>query len=248
MSPIPDLLEQDIIKTKEKINKSNHKVYCKAYINILGDDGMEVFVLNKMDRIIAHLKKCTYFIEQTTSEKREKVFNLSNDEQSSSYDTMFTLLQSFTQKGIVQFTSFGPLDNYSVYSFSQQDYEKFKVLLLRLTLPDRQTLSEPTLEVAVSNMIEECLKLFKKIQLLQKAFNISKLKASITWEYSHKSDPVELPLPSFQDKYNTENNDQPNINYEKLNAWIKISKNEIDKIAQIYKDENEMLTSEIEDI
>ncbi|CAG8835692.1 4415_t:CDS:1, partial [Cetraspora pellucida] len=30
-----------------------------------------------------------------------------------------------------------------------------------------------------------------------------------------------------------------------LDAWIKISKNEIDKIAQIYEDENKMLTSEV---
>ncbi|CAG8792190.1 401_t:CDS:2, partial [Cetraspora pellucida] len=45
---------------------------------------MEVFVSNKIDRIIAHLKKCIHCTEQTTPEEREKVFNLSNDEQSTS--------------------------------------------------------------------------------------------------------------------------------------------------------------------
>ncbi|CAG8704781.1 23948_t:CDS:2, partial [Cetraspora pellucida] len=317
---IPELLERYIIKTKEKINKSNHKVYCKACINVLGDDGMEVFVSNKMDRIIVHLKKCIHFTGQTTPEEREKVFNLSNNEQSSSYDTMSTLSQSSTQKGIVQSTSFGLLDNYSVHPLSQQDYEKFKVLLLRLTvsccwafnwinkpetselfdflnplikLPDHQTLSGSTLEVAVfeydkgmfealqkdsigvtlmfnrwtnvnneqliGTMLvisvkkpyiwkvidismkresytkvikktEEMINKLKRINVkiiaivtdsarpytLQKALNMSKLKDSIAWEHSHKSDPVELLLPSFQDEYNIENNDQPNINYEEL--------------------------------
>ncbi|CAG8465194.1 8657_t:CDS:2 [Cetraspora pellucida] len=43
---------------------------------------MEVFVPNKTDRIITHLKKCTHFMKQTIPKKKEKVFNLSNDEQS----------------------------------------------------------------------------------------------------------------------------------------------------------------------
>ncbi|CAG8490730.1 7838_t:CDS:1 [Racocetra fulgida] len=82
MSPIPDLLEQYIIKTKEKINKSNHKVYYKAYINILGEnERKQKFFPNKTDKIVTHLKKCVHFIQQTTPEERKKVFDLSNNEQ-----------------------------------------------------------------------------------------------------------------------------------------------------------------------
>ncbi|CAG8697921.1 19782_t:CDS:2, partial [Cetraspora pellucida] len=204
-------------------------------IDVLGDDGIEVFVSNKTDRIIAHLKKCTYFTRQTTPEEREKVFNLSNNEQSSLYDTMSTSSQSSTQKSIVQSTSFGPLDNYSVHSLLQQDYKKFKLEASELfdflnpliKLPDHWTLSGPTLEMAVSEYNREMFEALQKDSigvtlmfdgetLYLEDDDISMKRKSYTKEHLHKSNPVELPLPSFQDEYNTENNDQPNINYEEL--------------------------------
>jgi len=67
MPPLPILLDQYIIKTKEKINKSNLKVYCKAYIEVLGEyEGKKNFFPNKTDRIILHLKKCIHFAKKTT--------------------------------------------------------------------------------------------------------------------------------------------------------------------------------------
>ncbi|CAG8822392.1 14760_t:CDS:1, partial [Cetraspora pellucida] len=96
----------------------------------------------------------------------------------SSYDVITISSQSSTQKTIVRFSSsFGPLDNYIVCPLLQENYEKFKVLLLRLIiacswafnwinkpeayelfnflnplikLPNRQTLSRPSLKVAIS--------------------------------------------------------------------------------------------------
>ncbi|CAG8799959.1 8568_t:CDS:2, partial [Cetraspora pellucida] len=92
----------------------------------------------------------------------------------------------------------------------------------------------------------------------QKALNMSKLKASIAWEHSHKSDPVELPLlkpDESADLALDETIDNKTLELtpleefgQFLDIWIEISKNEIDKIAQIYEDENKMLTLEVEDI
>ncbi|CAG8669832.1 3338_t:CDS:2 [Cetraspora pellucida] len=124
----------------------------------------KTYFLNKKDRVIGHLKKCINFIKHTTLEKRQKVFDLSNDEstkQSSSlYDAITTSSQLSTQKTIVRFSSsFGLLDNYIVCPLSQENYEKFKVLLLRLTIacgwafnwinkPEAYEL--PSLKVAIS--------------------------------------------------------------------------------------------------
>ena len=73
-------LDKYIIKTKEKLNKSNLKVYCKACIEILGqDEGKKIFFPNKTDRIILHLKKCANFAQKTLPEERRKIFGLSKD-------------------------------------------------------------------------------------------------------------------------------------------------------------------------
>ncbi|CAG8720051.1 4426_t:CDS:1, partial [Racocetra fulgida] len=56
--PIPTLLDQYIIKTKEKLNKWNYKFYCKACVEKLGEDEEQKSCFsNKTDRIIQHLKK-----------------------------------------------------------------------------------------------------------------------------------------------------------------------------------------------
>jgi len=48
MPPLAISLDQYIIKTKEKINKSNLKVYCKACIEVLGrNEGEKNFFLIK---------------------------------------------------------------------------------------------------------------------------------------------------------------------------------------------------------
>jgi hypothetical protein len=80
MPPLPISLDQYIIKTKEKLNKSNLKVYCKACIEILGqNEGKKIFFPNKTDRIILHLKKCVNFIQKMTPEERGEIFGLSKD-------------------------------------------------------------------------------------------------------------------------------------------------------------------------
>jgi hypothetical protein len=80
MPPLPVSLDQYIIKSKERLNKSNLKVYCKACIEILGqDEGKKFFFPNKTDRIILHFKKCIHFVQKTTPEERREIFGLSKD-------------------------------------------------------------------------------------------------------------------------------------------------------------------------
>ena|SRR5579863_1664087 len=77
MPPLPAILDNYIIKTDEKINKFNVKVYCKPCIKILGEtEGHKCYFPNKKDRIIAHFKKCAHFATETTPEEREKIYNL----------------------------------------------------------------------------------------------------------------------------------------------------------------------------
>ena len=75
--PLPVTTEEFIIKTNEKINKSNYKVYCKSCVKALGEtEGKKTSFPNKKDRLIIHFKKCIHFFNETTSEKREEIFNL----------------------------------------------------------------------------------------------------------------------------------------------------------------------------
>ena len=74
------ILEDYIVKTKEKLNQSNLKTYCKSCIEILGEEeGKKNFFPNKTDRILLHLKKCTNFIAKITSEIRNEIFSLSKN-------------------------------------------------------------------------------------------------------------------------------------------------------------------------
>lgn len=76
MPPLPEILNDYIIKTKEKLNQSNLKTYCKCCIEALGEEGKRTCFPNKTDRIVLHLKKCTYFSAKTTPEIRNKIFSL----------------------------------------------------------------------------------------------------------------------------------------------------------------------------
>src|SRR6266498_3211665 len=74
------ILEDYIVKTKEKLNQSNLKTYCKSFIEILGKkEGKKNFFPNKTNRILLHLKKCTNFIAKTTFKIRNKIFSLSKN-------------------------------------------------------------------------------------------------------------------------------------------------------------------------
>ena len=48
MSRLPSILDEFIIKTKEKLNQSNFKTYCKCCIGALGEEeGKKLFFLTK---------------------------------------------------------------------------------------------------------------------------------------------------------------------------------------------------------
>ena len=80
MPPISEILNEYIIKSKDKLNASNIKTYCKCCIESLGEEeGKKIFFPNKTDRILLHLKKCTHFIEKTTPDIRDQIFALSKD-------------------------------------------------------------------------------------------------------------------------------------------------------------------------
>jgi len=77
---ISDILNEYIIKSKERLNASNVKTYCKCCVEALGEEeGKKIFFPNKTDRILIHLKKCTHFVEKTTPEIRDQIFSLSKD-------------------------------------------------------------------------------------------------------------------------------------------------------------------------
>ena len=74
---LPSILDEYIVKTNERINKCNIKIYCKSCINVLGEvEGAKKWFPNKKDRIIAHLKKYVNFVTKTTPEIREQIFEL----------------------------------------------------------------------------------------------------------------------------------------------------------------------------
>ncbi|CAG8521345.1 5632_t:CDS:2, partial [Scutellospora calospora] len=78
----------------------------------------------------------------------------------SSYDAATTSSQSSTRK-VVRFSSYRLLDNYIIRLLSYQNNEKFKILLLRLTVSceilDRQTLGRQILEKATNVKNEQLL-------------------------------------------------------------------------------------------
>lgn len=75
--PLPNILEELIIRTKDKLNQSNLKTYCKCCIDALGEvEGKKVCFPNKTDRILQHLKKCKHFQENATPEAQEEISSL----------------------------------------------------------------------------------------------------------------------------------------------------------------------------
>ncbi|RHZ73015.1 hypothetical protein Glove_235g43 [Diversispora epigaea] len=148
MAPLLFIFEEFIIKTNEKLNKTNYKIYCNPCIKVLDDvEGKKIFFPNKKDHIISHLKKCTNFINETTIEKREEIFalmqtnntndtNLSNTQIGKRKDNNIKQFSSVSQgsKVVIRSTSFGTLDNYIVRQLLIADMKKFYTLLLRLSL------------------------------------------------------------------------------------------------------------------
>ena len=78
--PLNQLLLQHIIRSEEKINKSNLKTFCKACIEELGDEeGHRKWFPNKQDKIIQHFKKCPNFLSKTSAEQRTTIFKLNDN-------------------------------------------------------------------------------------------------------------------------------------------------------------------------
>ncbi|RGB28286.1 ribonuclease H-like domain-containing protein [Rhizophagus diaphanus] len=125
MPPLPSLLNQYIVRTDIKVNKSNLKTFCKPYI-----------------------EKCDNFFAKTNEEEREKIFAIlqpnNNDVLSiipqkrsysiSSQTSQVSLASSSFHKVINCSLYYGPMDNYIVRSLSKEDLQKFYMLLLRLTV------------------------------------------------------------------------------------------------------------------
>jgi len=85
--PLPSLLTKYIVKTDEKVNKSNLKTFCKACIEALGEEeGRKISFPNKTDRIIQHFKKCSHFLAKTNEEERAAVFALLQSKEADTND------------------------------------------------------------------------------------------------------------------------------------------------------------------
>jgi hypothetical protein len=77
MPQLPAIFDEFIIKSKDRLNQSNLKVYCKCCIDALGEEkGKKIFFPNKTDRIVQHLRKCSYFHEIATPEIQNEIFSL----------------------------------------------------------------------------------------------------------------------------------------------------------------------------
>ena len=78
MPQLSSILDEFIIKSKEKLNQSNLKTYCKCCVEALGEEnGKKTCFPNKTDRILKHLKKCKYFLEEVAPEIQDEIFSLS---------------------------------------------------------------------------------------------------------------------------------------------------------------------------
>lgn len=78
MPQLPAIFDEFIIKSRDKLNQSNLKTYCKCCIDALGEEqGKKNCFPNKTDRIVQHLRKCSYFHEIATPEIQNEIFSLS---------------------------------------------------------------------------------------------------------------------------------------------------------------------------
>ncbi|KAF0441445.1 hypothetical protein F8M41_003806 [Gigaspora margarita] len=90
--PLFFLLERHIIKSNEKLGKSNIKVFCKACVEVLDEEaGKKITLSNKMDRIIQHLKKCVHFVKKMTPEEKDEIFSLSKNNDSNKKRPVFLM-------------------------------------------------------------------------------------------------------------------------------------------------------------
>ncbi|RHZ87211.1 hypothetical protein Glove_39g7 [Diversispora epigaea] len=166
--PLPVIIEEFIIKTNEKINKSNYKIYCKPCVKVLGEiEGKKTSFPNKKDRLIIHFKKCINFFNETTPEKREEIFNLlqknntnSTNLQIESFSCETTSTVSQGSKMIVRSSSYRTIDNYIVNKPEAE--ELFQFLNPHLKLPDRHLLGDHILSDAVEDSNNTMIKVLQE--------------------------------------------------------------------------------------
>ncbi|RHZ57353.1 hypothetical protein Glove_390g69 [Diversispora epigaea] len=118
MAPLPAVIEEFIIKTNEKLNKNNLKVYCKPCVKVLGEiEG------KKTKEIYNLIQKNTNSTNLQIGKRKEPSF---------SCETASIVSQG--SKVIVRLSSYGTIENYIVRPLSSLDMKKFHTLLLRLSL------------------------------------------------------------------------------------------------------------------
>ena len=61
MPPISDILNEYIIKTKEKLNTSNVKTYCKCCVDILGEKEGKNFFFKEKRRVHSYITRTIFF-------------------------------------------------------------------------------------------------------------------------------------------------------------------------------------------
>ncbi|CAB4419430.1 unnamed protein product [Rhizophagus irregularis] len=129
MPPLPAILNDYIIKTKEKLNQSNLKTYCRCCIEALGEEvGRRNCFPNKTDRINNDLENLELL------GKRKSIQDVPSYQSYGTASTTSSLPDSSGRKVVVRSSSYGPLDNFIVRSLSKKDKEKFYILLIRLTV------------------------------------------------------------------------------------------------------------------
>ncbi|RHZ86342.1 hypothetical protein Glove_52g143 [Diversispora epigaea] len=210
--PLPPLIVQYIVKTSDKINKTNFKTFCKPCIEVLRDEnGKKNWFPNKKDRIIQHFKKCPNFFTKTTAEEREEIFNLlrnntippptntikrqvSDISESSISHPLSS--QSVSPRKIIVRSSYGPMDNYIVRSLSKEDLKKFNILLLRLTVSCGWALSWINKPEAkeLFNFLNPLLKLPDRHLLGGKILKKAVENSDESMENALKEDPVDITL------------------------------------------------------
>ncbi|UZO05935.1 uncharacterized protein OCT59_026273 [Rhizophagus irregularis] len=145
MPPLPTLINQYIVRTDIKVNKSNVQTFCKPCIEELREEeGCKIWFPNKKDRIIQYFKKCSNFFTKTKEEEREEIFallHLNNDNNTPNLVPQKRTSSGSSLKIINRSSYYGPMDNYIVRSLSKEDLQKFYMLLFRLTVSCRWALS-----------------------------------------------------------------------------------------------------------
>ncbi|CAB4445691.1 unnamed protein product [Rhizophagus irregularis] len=133
--PLPAILNDYIIKTKEKLNQSNLKTYCRCCIEALGEELFSAKTTPEIQNEIFSLITKNNDLENLELLcKRKSIQDVPSYQSYGTASTTSSLPDSSGRKVVVRSSSYGPLDNFIVRSLSKKDKEKFYILLIRLTV------------------------------------------------------------------------------------------------------------------